>query len=199
MKIATLLAVGAALTLGGCATTYSPESLTGGFSETAVSDTVLRVRFGGNGYTTAETVQTYWLYHCAELALAKGYDAFYIVTPINLTAIQALERADAGQARVIRTRGGGGGGGHGGGRGGRVYTYSYGYAGTMAYKPSLVGDIRLLKKPFTPIPGRLFDAAALKALLGPYVLGPKCNGNVCPHVHSYLFPPLTTPAPLANP
>jgi hypothetical protein len=186
MKLATMLAACAALTLAACATTYNPESLTGGFSETAVSDTVWRVRFGGNGYTTQETVQTYWLYHCAEVALSKGYDGFRLITPIKLSAIDALIDAGDGQAHIIRTHSSGGGGGsHGGGR---TYTYySYGASGAAMYKPALQGDIGLLKKPFTPVPGQVFDAAALKTLLEPYVTGPKCNGNVCPHVHSYLF------------
>jgi hypothetical protein len=57
-------------------------------------------------------------------------------------------------------------------------------------KPQLSGEIRLLKRPFTPEPGRVFDAAKLQAFLAPYVTGPKCGGdNVCPHVHRYLFPP----------
>jgi hypothetical protein len=57
-------------------------------------------------------------------------------------------------------------------------------------KPQLEGQIRLLKSPFTPQPGRVFDAANLQAFLGPYVTGAKCGGdNVCPHVHRYLYPP----------
>jgi len=47
-------------------------------------------------------------------------------------------------------------------------------------------QIRLLKQPFKAAPPKVFDAAALKAALEPYVLGKKCdNGNVCPHDHDY--------------
>jgi len=179
MKRVRLLAVCAALALSGCASSYGTENLTGGYSEKPVSDTVWRVRFGGNGYTSAETVQTYWLYHCAEFTLSKGYDGFRLVTAVPLTENGLQSRW--GEARLIKAHSGGGGGG------GHVYTYSYGYAGGLVDKPWLQGDIELLKKPFTPVPGRSFEAAPLKALLEPYVTGPKCGGNVCPHVHSYLY------------
>jgi len=51
----------------------------------------------------------------------------------------------------------------------------------------------LLKTPFETAPPKIFDAALLKAALDVYVRGTKCEtnsrgGNVCPHVHDYLFP-----------
>lgn len=188
MRIAIALASLALLALGGCASSYAPSSWTGGYSEREVGQDTWMVSFGGNGYTTEETVQTYWLYHCAEFALSKGYDGFRILSPIKLSAVQAL-RGDGVQ--VIRVHGGGGGGGghSSGGRSGGGYVATYGYAGAPVNKPAIDAEIQLLRRPLAPVPGRTFEAAALKALLEPYVTGPKCNGNVCPHVHSYLYPP----------
>jgi hypothetical protein len=65
------------------------------------------------------------------------------------------------------------------------------YMPAGAPAPALEGDVRLLKRPFEPVAGRIFDAAKLKAALEPYVNGEKCSdGNVCPHVHRYLYEPL---------
>jgi hypothetical protein len=46
----------------------------------------------------------------------------------------------------------------------------------------------LIKKPFMSKPPTVFDAVALKAKLEPLVKGGLCEGNVCPHVHTYLMP-----------
>ena len=177
-RFASALALAALLAVSACASTYGPDSLTGGFSETALSADSWRVRFGGNGYTTQETVQTYWLYHCAELTLAKGYDGFAIATQVNLSALHDL--IGDRQSGFVQVHSGGGGGVH-------VTTFAYSY--TSAYKPAMTGQIRMLKRPFVAIPGHVFDATALKTFLAPYVTGPKCDGNVCPHVHAYLYPP----------
>jgi hypothetical protein len=149
------LAAALALLLSACASAYAPESITGGFTEQRVSDTTWWVAYAGNGYTTAETVQTYWLYHAAELTLAKGFDGFQILSPVTLTQAEP-------QAGLIRAQ--------------------------VFLKPQLAGDIRFLKAPFTAVPGKVFDARRLKALLAPYVLDKRCGSNVCPHVHGYLFP-----------
>jgi hypothetical protein len=61
---------------GGCASTYSAESWTGGFSEEEIGGNVWTVSYYGNGYTTNETVETYWLYRAAELTVMKGFDGF---------------------------------------------------------------------------------------------------------------------------
>lgn len=65
--------------LVGCASTYQADSWTGGFSSQEVRPEVHVVSYYGNGYTTNETVQTYWLYRSAEIARQKGYDGFGIV------------------------------------------------------------------------------------------------------------------------
>lgn len=70
------------LGLSGCTTPaaspYAPLGGTGGYSETQLEPDIWRVGYYGNGYTSPDTVQTFWLYHCAELALVHGYDGFQI-------------------------------------------------------------------------------------------------------------------------
>lgn len=150
----------------GCVSAYAPATLTGGYTDKALSPTSYWVSYAGNGYTTEETVQTYWLHHCAELTLAKGYDAFQLMDEdMKLTLAPPSLVTRVAQRRD------------------NVDAYN------RYHKPSIEGRIGLLKKPFKPDPGRVFDARALKAFLDPYVNGPKCDGNVCPHTHSYLYPP----------
>lgn len=62
-----------------CATTYRPRGLTGGFSETRLSETTFEVRFQGNGYTSRERVNQLLLRRCAELTLEAGRRYFEIV------------------------------------------------------------------------------------------------------------------------
>jgi hypothetical protein len=170
------IAVSVAL-LTGCATAYEPESFSGGFSERQIDTDTWSIRFGGNGYTTAETVQTYWLYHCAEFALSRGYEGFRIVTPMNLARFDPAREPRDGA--LIKVRGGHASGG--------VVTY-YGYSAPLAPKPTLVGVIQLLHAPLRAVPEQhVFDAAVVAASLERYVKGEKCGGNVCPHVHSYLY------------
>jgi hypothetical protein len=149
-----------AFAMVGCATTYQPSSLTGGYSEEQISPGVWHLYYGGNGYTTSETVQTFWLYRAAELTLAQGYDGFEILVPANVDAYGP--RSDLPIPMHLD--------------------------GTQ--KPSLSGNIRMVRKPFTARPPVLFDAAALKAALEPRAKGALCQGNVCPHVHAYLMPAL---------
>jgi hypothetical protein len=186
LKAAALAVAAAALCgLAACATSYGAMTLTGGYKEVQLEPGIWRVGFFGNGYTTRETVQTYWLYHSADLALSQGYDGFQLVTPVRLTGFETVRPSLSNQGQVIRIGHGGGGGGHGGSRGGYVV---YGGRYAVSAHPYLNADIKLIRKPYTTVPGKVFDAAALKAALEPLVKGAKCNGNVCPHVHRYLYP-----------
>lgn len=179
MRSFAFAAIVASTALGGCASTYSTESITGGFDQTQVNPTTWQVTYYGNGYTTDETVQTYWLYRCAEITLEQGFDGFQIASRIELTQAPAP---------VVRPAFGEPGGP-------RELTpiVEYGLTG----KPYMAGTIRLLRAPLPDVPGRVFDARALKAFLDPHVNGEKCSGNVCPHVHRYLFPGFVT-APQAS-
>ena len=168
-----------AVTLSGCATPYQPSGITGGFSVLQIKDDVWRVRFGANGFTTRETAQTYWLYRAAELALEKGYEGFELLSQIPLVRPGHSDTLYANESFFVRTAGG------------PIYIPIY--SGNQSNHPLIEGDIRLLKTPFETAPPKIFDAALLKAALDVYVRGTKCEtnsrgGNVCPHVHDYLFP-----------
>jgi hypothetical protein len=177
MGIRGVLGVLIVLVLGGCATTYQPltaMSITGGVKAKQIEGDVYRVLFSGNGYTSRETAQTYWLYQCATLALDKGFPAFEILSDINLTMKVSPEVFFAdGKARTEPVSG-------------VVYIPIY---TDDSNKPAIEADIRLLKPPFSEAPPKVFDAAKLKSVLAPIVEGKKCSmGNVCEHVHKYLFP-----------
>ena len=82
LVIAGLLAITAGL--AGCttATPYQPDlrgsQVSGGFSETRVTNDRFRVQFRGNTLTSRDTVERYLLSRAAELTLAQGYDWFEI-------------------------------------------------------------------------------------------------------------------------
>jgi len=61
------------------------EGFTGGFDVQELRPDVFRVSFQGNGYTTRETVQVYWLYRCAQLAIEKGFNGFEILSDMQFS------------------------------------------------------------------------------------------------------------------
>lgn len=74
MRIATIILLA---TLGGCATAYQTGNhFTGGFEETALAPNIYRVRFEGNGYTSASRAQDLALLRSADLTLQKGFKYF---------------------------------------------------------------------------------------------------------------------------
>ena len=166
-----IAAIMLAVSLGCCASPYQAESFfnatEGGFSEFELESGLWRVTVQSNPDTSDETVQTYWLYRCAELALEKSFDGFAILSPVRLSS---SEGGSDMNHLLHRTQ--------------LLFPPTY-----QRPSPRFEADIRLLKKPFSSRPPRVFDALALKAALEPYVNGKKCeNGNVCPHTHDYLDP-----------
>lgn len=165
------------LGLSACATEYGTESLWGGYDEAEVSPGVWTILFAGNGYTTRETVQAFWLYRAAELTMAHGYSGFEVVSDIHLVSAPGpmFGAAEADEpVRLIPVSEG---------------TTFLPEGGAPIDKPFLRARIRMLHSVLAD-PPHVFDAAALKAALEPVVKGPLCGGNVCPHVHLYLRPPL---------
>lgn len=65
--------------LGGCATAYQPQGLTGGFSTTQLDTNVFTVSFRGNGYTGRERTNDFALLRSAEVALENGFSHFAII------------------------------------------------------------------------------------------------------------------------
>ena len=78
-----LMIAAAAVGLASCATPYAEQGLLGGFDGRELRPDVYRVSFQGNGYTSRESVQAYWLYRCAELALEKGFAGFEILSDMQ--------------------------------------------------------------------------------------------------------------------
>ncbi len=74
-----IILTGLAIVLGACATSYKPQGLSGGFSETQLDRNVFRVSFRGNGYTRPERAEDFALLRSGELALRNGFTHFIIV------------------------------------------------------------------------------------------------------------------------
>jgi hypothetical protein len=168
------------------------------------------VSFQGNGYTTKESVQVYWLYRSAQLAIEKGFAGFEILSDIQFVmrrpstddrsprlavAVPSLRTqipVSPQEAADFRLRD------HDDlamrldepvrlARGGGVFIYSGG--GAAAPKPGLEADVHFLPAPVVAAPPKVFDAKVLIAQLEPLIKAERCNlGNVCPHVHEYLLP-----------
>jgi hypothetical protein len=69
----------ALLALAGCATSYGPNGIGGGFSETRRADDIYVVHFRGNGYTKPEQAEEMAFLRAAELTIEKGYRYFVIL------------------------------------------------------------------------------------------------------------------------
>ena len=79
---AVLIALLCAAPLQGCATAtpYRPVGVHGGYSDSPIDATTVKVSFEGNKETSKDTVKTYLLYRCAEVTVQKGYEWFSIVS-----------------------------------------------------------------------------------------------------------------------
>jgi hypothetical protein len=206
-----LMIAAVAVGLASCATPYAEQGLLGGFDVKELRPDVYRVSFQGNGYTSRESVQAYWLYRCAELALEKGFAGFEILsdmqfvmqrpavddvdTPALTSSIASMrtripvspnEVTEAASWRAqadLATRTG---------QpirvahGGAIIFYS---GGASIPKPAIEGDVHFIAGPVESAPPKLFNAKALRDQLQPIIKAEKCGvGNVCPHVHEYLLP-----------
>lgn len=169
--------ISAATVLGACASGYGEATITGGFREERLGPMEYWINFSGNGYTSHETTQTYWLHRAASATLENGFDGFKILTPIKLSALPpSTELALAVNPSE------------------RVKFQKIVEVGNDG-KPYLSARIRFLKAPFEEDGSTVFDARRLKTFLDPYVKSKLCGSNVCPHVHKYLFPNYGDPIP----
>lgn len=197
-----------AVVLVSCATPYQPEGLFGGFDVKELRPDVYRVSFGGNGFTTAESAQVYWLHRCAELAVEKGFTGFEVLSDMRFvmglpqpedrigfrlsTSMASLARIpvsenEAAAFSIWREPN------DVAGRSPAPVRVAHGgavifYGGGGVPKPRIEGDVHFLSTPVEPAPPKIFNARALLAQLDPLINGEKCGGNVCPHVHEYLLP-----------
>jgi hypothetical protein len=85
--------------LAACATPYGEQGLLGGFNAIELRPDVWRVKFQGNGVTTRETAQTFWLNRCAELTLEKGYNAFEILSDMQFVMRRPSNESDPAMPR----------------------------------------------------------------------------------------------------
>ena len=93
------------LFLAGCAnpTPYGPasEDWRGGYEDAYVQRGTYNVSFSGNGFTSATTAKSYFLYRCAEITVHAGYDYFVIIDGNAITNYAVMGQG-AGAATVAK-------------------------------------------------------------------------------------------------
>lgn len=67
----------------GCASSYQPEGLGGGYQEVQLDEDVFKVSFRGNGYTKRERATDFALLRAGEVTLQNGYKYFAIIDTQN--------------------------------------------------------------------------------------------------------------------
>lgn len=76
-----------AVFLAGCATTYQPNSFTGGYSETRLAENIFSVSFRGNGYTGRDRAVDFALLRSAEVVLENGFSHFAVIDGSTVTDV----------------------------------------------------------------------------------------------------------------
>jgi hypothetical protein len=70
-------------------TPYQSRGLSGGYTETWLAEDVVRVRFGGNGYTSSERAADFSLLRVAEIGRERGYPYFVLLSEnVGTTSFQ---------------------------------------------------------------------------------------------------------------
>ncbi|MEB0114558.1 hypothetical protein QN397_25090 [Variovorax sp. RTB1] len=193
----------AALT-SGCATVYQPRGLSGGYTDTRISDTNYVVEFRGNGKTSSDTVWNFWLYRCAELTQQKGFDHFALV-PKSIVFIEndvrlAVEpssispraqsdeslRDEASQSLTLIKGGGGGAKG-----GGVVYVPGYGGGTITTWRSS--AEIHMYRQGSANEPLVGMNASAVLLALKPFVASQ--GRSITPSRHDLIAAALTLSVP----
>lgn len=163
------LAMGAVLTLAGCATGYGPKGATGGYTDERLDDAHYRVKFNGNGYASQERVWSFWIYRCAEITKQQGYAYFRLQKPgeplsmvVPAVPRSMAMRADERMPSMVKTAT----------RSAPVYVYVPG--GTTSITTWSTDAVVAMYR--DPLPVNVFALRAQTVLdeLGPYV---KSNGT----------------------
>ncbi|NDD92458.1 hypothetical protein EBZ37_10275 [bacterium] len=89
------LAAAICFSLQACATPYQTMGVKGGYHDMQLGDAVFEVTFSGNGYTSEDTVNRFFLRRCAEVTRSNGFEYFVF-----------LENRDASSSTLIQTSGG---------------------------------------------------------------------------------------------
>jgi hypothetical protein len=184
-----LIMAAVAVSLASCSTPYADQGLLGGFDIKELRPDVSRVKFQGNGYTSRESIQVYWLYRCAELALEKGYAGFEILSdmqfvtrrpqkddiersPLSSTVASLRTRIpvtpdeveEAARWRTQTDLASRSAEPIRMARGGAIFIYGGG--GASIPMPSIEGDVHFLPGPVESAPPKLFNAKALHDPVG---------------------------------
>jgi len=80
----------------GCATSYGPKKLAGGYSEVNINDNTVEVTFEGNQYSDVDQIRTYLTYRCSEVTLGHGFTHFMIIDDKSFEHLGADEIEDQG-------------------------------------------------------------------------------------------------------
>jgi hypothetical protein len=138
--------------LAGCASTYQPLGRTGGYEDKQLEKDTFQVSYFGNGNTPRPVVLKYFLYRCAELTVAQGYEYFEIYAVKRDTPQSAIDSGPFLKVRGTYTP--------------PTIVYVPGYTAT---RWSVTGVIRMYPKQILGDAAELFSASMVMELLGPEV------------------------------
>lgn len=156
------------LFLGGCATGYQQQGLTGGYTDMKIQDDIFKVGFSGNSYCGSARAEDFTLLRSAEVALENGYKYFVILDEKSGTITEAYTTPVTSQTTTQT---------HGSVRGAaysNMYVGSYdgttagttNYSGGDTYifrRPSTRNTIKCFKEKPEGISGMIYDAEQIKA------------------------------------
>lgn len=80
-----MFAIGAALSVAGCSTTYQRLNLLGGVEAHRISEDAAQITARGNVLTDPDVIQRYVLRRAAEETVADGFDLFRVATDLDRT------------------------------------------------------------------------------------------------------------------
>jgi hypothetical protein len=86
--------------LFSCATGYHKKGFSGGYWERKMSNNMFEVGFRGNGYTSSETVNSYFKRRCAELTLKSGFSHFVLLNERDKTSYHSTGQTTRGTANT---------------------------------------------------------------------------------------------------
>lgn len=93
----------ALILLSGCATSYHPNSFSGGYTETQLAENIWRVSFEGNGYTRQQRAEDFALLRCAEVTLEKGFTHFALANSASRTDFSSASTSSTTRYRGNRS------------------------------------------------------------------------------------------------
>ncbi len=76
-KVMTIVAI---LMFTGCATTYQPAGLSGGYQEKELENNVYQITFSGNSFISKEKINDFGMFRCAEFSLEHEKPYFEVVS-----------------------------------------------------------------------------------------------------------------------